>query len=470
MQSVQFSGSVAFQEPSTDGAPGIWELEDALRNQALGKWPTIPATVPDWLKRGPDGALPVDQADYALGKGWFNGHPYPNLFAYMDAAGGTFSRGSDATYFGRDRILRTAGPNVLRLDHDPITGKALGARLEGAGTNLWRVDPKILGLYTADVDDRGTPLRLFTGDGQALPSWSDGFNRFADNVIATASIYAMRGTSRYLMLGFTGATTSTPRNAGFDFDTGTFVYIGNAITASAVDLGEDLWRLSVTLKAVETDASLRGLRVRPYDGGGGNQSYILQPGETVIWGAPQLEVGVFPASYVATVGGNPSTRLADSLSIDRAGTPEGTVVVEAVSPPGDSGVTGNDVNGLFEWNDGSGSNRISVYRRASNRMYMELNVGSPVSVITAPISPTPVGNATRFRVAFSWKEGQLAASLNGEAAAVATGYAGPMPTTSKIYIGCRRANNPAYAWFGTIARLAIFDRAYTPSQLQEMSA
>lgn len=45
---------------------------------------------------------------------------------------GTFSRGSGATYFGRDRILRTAGPNVLRLDHDPLTGEALGARLEGS--------------------------------------------------------------------------------------------------------------------------------------------------------------------------------------------------------------------------------------------------------------------------------------------------------------------------------------------------
>lgn len=34
-------GSVYFQEPSTDGAPGIWELEDALRFQALGKWPGL---------------------------------------------------------------------------------------------------------------------------------------------------------------------------------------------------------------------------------------------------------------------------------------------------------------------------------------------------------------------------------------------------------------------------------------------
>ncbi len=34
-------GSVYFQEPSTDGAPGIWALEDALRFQALGKWPGL---------------------------------------------------------------------------------------------------------------------------------------------------------------------------------------------------------------------------------------------------------------------------------------------------------------------------------------------------------------------------------------------------------------------------------------------
>lgn len=441
MQSVQFSGSVAFQEPSTDGAPGIWELEDALRNQALGKWPTIPATVPDWLKRGPDGALPVDHADYALGKGWFNGQPYPNLFAYMDAAGGAFSRGSDATYFDASGILRTAGPNVLRLDHDPASGEPLGVRAEGSRTNLI---PWSENLGSSYFEKGGLVVSI-----GSVPSPNGSFMWLASGI----------GQASRIGVPPSGQRDGNIYSAWYAADGSAFVGMSHLNARGLEEIGTGVHRVVRGFQSTDSNA---------------DRTYVLDTRGPATarnvhsWGY-QVEAGTFASSYIPT-SGSAATRLPDSLSIDRAGTPEGTVVVEAVSPPGDSGVTGNDVNGLFEWNDGSGSNRISVYRRASNRMYMELNVGSPVSVITAPISPTPVGNATRFRVAFSWKEGQLAASLNGEAAAVATGYAGPMPTTSKIYIGCRRANNPAYAWFGTIARLAIFDRAYTPSQLQEMSA
>jgi hypothetical protein len=48
----------------------------------------------------------------------------------------TFTRGSTGTYFGPDGIMRTAGVNEPRFDHDPITGQSLGLLVEEQRTNL----------------------------------------------------------------------------------------------------------------------------------------------------------------------------------------------------------------------------------------------------------------------------------------------------------------------------------------------
>ena len=48
----------------------------------------------------------------------------------------TFTRGSSGTYFGPDGIMRTAGVNEPRFDHDPVTG---------SGYRDWETDRKGVG-------------------------------------------------------------------------------------------------------------------------------------------------------------------------------------------------------------------------------------------------------------------------------------------------------------------------------------
>jgi hypothetical protein len=48
----------------------------------------------------------------------------------------TFTRGSTGTYFGPDGLMRTAGVNEPRFDHDPVTGQSLGLLVEEQRTNL----------------------------------------------------------------------------------------------------------------------------------------------------------------------------------------------------------------------------------------------------------------------------------------------------------------------------------------------
>jgi len=49
----------------------------------------------------------------------------------------TLARASDATYFDRDGVLKTAGSNVLRHTYDPATREPKGLLVEGGATNLF---------------------------------------------------------------------------------------------------------------------------------------------------------------------------------------------------------------------------------------------------------------------------------------------------------------------------------------------
>ena len=47
----------------------------------------------------------------------------------------TFTRASTATYVGANGLIKTAGVNEPRFDHDPITGESLGLLIEESRTN-----------------------------------------------------------------------------------------------------------------------------------------------------------------------------------------------------------------------------------------------------------------------------------------------------------------------------------------------
>ena len=47
----------------------------------------------------------------------------------------TFTRASVGTYVGRDGLIKTAGNNEARFDHDPVTLESLGLLIEESRTN-----------------------------------------------------------------------------------------------------------------------------------------------------------------------------------------------------------------------------------------------------------------------------------------------------------------------------------------------
>jgi hypothetical protein len=202
----------------------------------------------------------------------------------------TFTRASSGTYVGRDGLIKTAGVNEPRFDHNPTTGESLGLLVEEARTNLLpysedfsQADWVTFGTASKSSNVATAPDGNFTADSITLPAASGVLDNIpvSASTTYTFSVY-IRGTP-----GTTIRILSNANSSGL---------VANTVTVSGV------WqRYSVTFTTNSGDISTS----IQFDSGGGNTFYV--------WGA-QVEAGAFPTSHIPTVAAT-VTRAADVASI-----------------------------------------------------------------------------------------------------------------------------------------------------------
>ena len=255
----------------------------------------------------------------------------------------TFTRASGGSYVGADGLIKYAGVNEPRFDHDPVTGESLGFLVEGSRTNLTLYSgdfsqahwSKIsLSIFTANtiIAPDGTLTGSFIAFQNASSYLTSAQGLQPNTSISagtnTLSCFAKIGTARYLALGLSnnGGEMST---AIFDLQTGTvkganshpsFTVNGTSIS----NAGAGWYRCSLTSTyaagmAAHISSSTSGLLGAYYEftvsGDGTSGIYV--------WGA-QLETGIpagsvtllglGPTSYIPTEGST-RTRAADNATI-----------------------------------------------------------------------------------------------------------------------------------------------------------
>ncbi len=183
------------------------------------------------------------------------------------------------------------------------------------------------------------------------------------------------------------------------------------------------------------------------------------PGQVTYAILPGLEEGSYATSVIAGDTLAAVTRLADSLSHAMAGPPEGTVVVRGRTAKGASTQT------LLQWDDGTNNNRLIVSRSSTRAVECFAIVGGTQAV---RLNMGNRADDTDISVAFSWRQGRFAASLDGQAAVIDTTYSGPLPIVSRFCTGHRGSGS--FAADGTIASVRILPKSYDPADLQGMSA
>jgi hypothetical protein len=245
----------------------------------------------------------------------------------------TFTRSSGGSYVGADGLIKYAGVNEARFDHDPETGESLGLLVEEARTNLlqrsqeYNISPWSQG-FSGNANSFPNSLEAPDGTNTAVlleDTQTSGVNSRLQSVNITSgtstytgSVYIKSGTSSISSVRLTlgGGTTVIgevvvdTKNKVAQWRSG-----GNAGTSFTITLLPSDWvRVSVTVTDNSSGNNVANLDLRPaFSNIFSNILDLSAIGSAYFWGA-QLEQGAFPTSYIPTQAST-RTRAADNASI-----------------------------------------------------------------------------------------------------------------------------------------------------------
>ena len=247
----------------------------------------------------------------------------------------TFTRASGGSYVGADGLIKLAGVNEPRFDHDPYTGESLGFLVEEARTNLCP--------YSEDIANAGwTKINLsvtketINGPGGLIPYDKLTLGTFTNTYAAAAipfnltsstlystSIYLKAGTCRYAILTLF-SNNSVKFGAYFDLQTGTMANNRGSQAYTISSVGNGWYKVSIVTDSLTGGGGYWGTWILPSPTNSNESRDYLEltagfdtynaAGEYLYAFASQCEAGAFPTSYIPTEGSS-RTRAADVPSI-----------------------------------------------------------------------------------------------------------------------------------------------------------
>jgi hypothetical protein len=394
----------------------------------------------------------------------------------------TFTRASGGTYIGADGLIKYAGVNEARFDHDPETGESLGLLVEEARTNLFTRSEDVLNAWNIRNSSPIIENSIVAPDGtltadsfiEMTPSSGLGDHYLdrttisqAANVPLSYSIYVKRlsGIRPISLVLFANSNSSTI-SARFDLNNITSTRFtngtGSIVDSSITPLPNGWFRLSIS--GTPTTASVTDLRVRiqlinqstTYIGDGTSGLYI--------WGA-QVERGSFPTSYIPTQGST-RTRAVDNAQITGKNfsswyrQDEGTLIAKARS----YNLTTSTFPYIAAIDDTTNNNRTGLgYLVASlGGVFIRTNNVGQVEIY-------PLVNTNPRTGSLAYKLNDTATCYNG--GTVFTDTSVSIPTLNRIQIGdLGIALSTIYNLNGPISRLTYYPKRLPNQQLQALTS
>jgi len=267
----------------------------------------------------------------------------------------TFTRASTATYIGRDGLVKYAGEDEPRFDHDPETGESLGLLIEESRTNYFPFSASTSLFNT--VVTTPAPSQGFTAPDGSTDAYQYPINstdRLQSNRTVpagqthTLSFFAKQGDGTNLS-GSNGINNGGQRDSNGSIYNWTTGVLQSGWAKEDYANGWSRFSKSYT----STTSTLFVLNISSSEG-------------VLLWGF-QLEINTsFPTSYIPTSGAA-VTRAADRARItgtpfsDFFNTTEGTLVVQGRTSAGNSSQFTNQP--IISIHNGSTTNRIIMFDR-----------------------------------------------------------------------------------------------------------
>ena len=404
----------------------------------------------------------------------------------------TFTRASSGSYFGADGILKYAGVNEARFDHNPVTGESLGLLIEEPRANLLLRSEEFdnaswttLALNaTVSANQTTAPDGATTADSIADDAVNNVHYIGQSVAVAAATTYTFScflraGTSSFGYLSLSGGGPGWADTFVVNLSTGVGNIQAGSFGSTSIQAFANGWYRVVVTKITTGSGSpqlrigvAQSLSVISYSSSGSN---------IFAWGA-QLEVGAFPTSYIPTTTSS-RTRVADNAQI--TGTnfsswynqPAGSVYAEfspafqgsasaQINNPGVWGVTQgslgsfngygvrlvpsslfiDSINGISRYAPGAFNNQVSIGLGAY------LNTGQ------------------NYKTMFAWEPSGIAGSNQGQTAITNTNpAAAAMGTHDQFYLGRQNVGGVPTQLNGHIRRLTYWPKRLPNSQLQALT-
>ena len=352
----------------------------------------------------------------------------------------TFTRSSGGSYVGPDGLIKYAGINQPRFDHDPITGECLGLMIGEQRTNLLTYSNSFstggLGNWTY-VNTNGVFTQNVIGpDGISNSAWTiddrytanDGFGFEQVKVGLTPSrttnyclsIFVKQGTAAYFDF-YAFFTGSSVRGSylRYTFSTGSLSVgsaegPGIAPTIYGKIIYPNGWvRVYFTVNDANNGAN-NTLQFRIYPASRDTN----KTGTTLFYGA-QLEEGLFPTSYIPTQASS-RTRAADDISI--SGTKftswynqtEGTLYSKSKITSYPSVTSTSTFWGVANTVGGINNNRISIQLSPSTYNYRPIIYTNGTSVYGTNLTSTQSQYISWNSITISYNRNDCITSINGK--------------------------------------------------------
>jgi len=219
----------------------------------------------------------------------------------------SFFRETIATYIGSDGLIKTAGINEPRFDHDPDTGESLGLLIEESRTNF---------ITSSETTFSGTA----TGDffrGKEIHNKTVNINLFY--FASSFQSYNIVAGDKYFLTGFIRAGSQTGDiSISWRGPTNAPVAGVNSFTYTPTTDGE-----FVSFEFTFTQAYTGTMNCALLGGNGDDADFAIM----------QVEKGSFPTSYIPTTGSiiTRSTEYAYSDTSEFLNPEEGTIVSRSES-------------------------------------------------------------------------------------------------------------------------------------------
>ena len=308
-----------------------------------------------------------------------------------------FSRASKATRVNKDGLIEEVGSGQPRVDYLNNTKGAL--KLEPSRTNL-------VTYSNGFTDSSWLPTGATVVSGVISPDGtSNAFtlsNTASSGIIQKAvsltglrvvSIFAKKGTHRYLRIGAYGGTNSY---ANFDLENGV---VADGANANIEDYGNGWFRCICH----SADGATGGVQIFPSNNTTGAAT---TNGSIQIYGV-QLEEGSYATSYIPT-SGSAVTRLSETCSQTVPdgviGQTEGVLYAELGSIPSEA------IDDVFiELSDGTSNNRILFYADSNSYIRNQIKASGSISSLIN----TNVTVSSNMKIAITYKSNEAKVFING---------------------------------------------------------